>query len=382
MNFKKLIILHLLFLQTMLVAAQHLRIDHVEWSVYNKLPNSEGTRSQYGLAGAISGISNDYLLVMGGSNFQDKKPWEGGIKRYYSEIYVIKHQQSQWLKKELSLPQNLAYSAAVSSSKGIICIGGENEKGLSKSVFIINFNEKNQDISLVELADLPFPITNGAATLLGNTVFLAGGETTSGTSNSFFSLDLGKKTNVWKTLPTLPKPTSHTVLANNGKRILMAGGRSKGERGISEIYNTLYEYDLKLAKWKPKCKLPYKLSAGTGLIINPNSMVLFGGDKGETFHKVEVLLAAINEESNLEKKQELINEKNKIQSSHPGFSKEVLVYNINTDKWKTINSIPFDVPVTTLAIQYQNEIIIPSGEIKAGVRTPKILIGKINTLNK
>jgi N-acetylneuraminic acid mutarotase len=261
----------------------------------------------------------------------------------------------------------------------VVCIGGENENGLSKSVFIINYNEKNQSTSIVELADLPYPIANAAATLVANIVYLAGGETASGTSNSFMSLDLSNKSNTWKILPSLPQPTSHTVLLSKGKRIFLAGGRSKDERGISDIYNTLYEYD---TKWKLKCALPYALSAGTGLVINPNSLVLFGGDKGETFHKVELLLAAIKDEKDASKKQELIEEKTRTQSSHPGFSKEVLVYNINTNKWGTINSIPFDVPVTTLALQYQNEIIIPSGEIRAGVRTPNILMGKINIMKK
>jgi len=379
MYLKKIIILLILFLQTMLVAAQHLKIDKIEWSVYTQLPNAEGTTNQYGLAGAISGLCNDYLLVMGGANFQDKMPWEGGVKKYYSEIYIIKHQQSKWLNKAFSLPKNLAYSASVSTPIGVVCIGGENENGLSKSIFIINYNEKNQSTSIVELADLPYPIANAAATLVANIVYLAGGETASGTSNSFMSLDLSNKSNTWKILPSLPQPTSHTVLLSKGKRIFLAGGRSKDERGISDIYNTLYEYD---TKWKLKCALPYALSAGTGLVINPNSLVLFGGDKGETFHKVELLLAAIKDEKDASKKQELIEEKTRTQSSHPGFSKEVLVYNINTNKWGTINSIPFDVPVTTLALQYQNEIIIPSGEIRAGVRTPNILMGKINIMKK
>ena len=33
--------------------------------------------------------------------------------------------------------------------------------------------------------------------------------------------------------------------------------------------------------------------------------------------------------------------------------------------------------VTTTVIKWDHDIIIPSGEIKAGVRTPNVLVGKI-----
>ena len=65
--------------------------------------------------------------------------------------------------------------------------------------------------------------------------------------------------------------------------------------------------------------------------------------------------------------------------SHPGFCKEVLCYNIITDEWTVVDSIPFDTPVTTVAIKWGNEVLIPSGEIKAGVRSPYILSAKLNS---
>jgi N-acetylneuraminic acid mutarotase len=55
----------------------------------------------------------------------------------------------------------------------------------------------------------------------------------------------------------------------------------------------------------------------------------------------------------------------------------VLLYNTLTDSWKTIGNIPFDTPVTTTAVKWGNDVIIPSGEIKAGVRSPNILSVKI-----
>jgi N-acetylneuraminic acid mutarotase len=60
-------------------------------------------------------------------------------------------------------------------------------------------------------------------------------------------------------------------------------------------------------------------------------------------------------------------------AAHPGFSKDVLLYNVQTNKWSKIGTIPFDSPVTTTAFKWGKRIYIPSGEIRAGVRTPHIL---------
>ena len=64
----------------------------------------------------------------------------------------------------------------------------------------------------------------------------------------------------------------------------------------------------------------------------------------------------------MEKKRQLLNqEKIKLQSTHPGFSKDVLLYDTINDEWKTIDSLPFEVtgnyhgdPIGTMGcIRYQ-----------------------------
>jgi N-acetylneuraminic acid mutarotase len=104
---------------------------------------------------------------------------------------------------------------------------------------------------------------------------------------------------------------------------------------------------------------------------------MFGGDKGETFHQVEVLIAAILKETNPSTKQALSEKKNIIQSSHPGFSKEILRYDARKDIWSIAGIIPFEVPVTTAACLWGKHVIIPTGEVRAGIRTPNILSAEI-----
>ena len=155
------------------------------------------------------------------------------------------------------------------------------------------------------------------------------------------------------------------------------GGRKKNSNGISDIFNTVYQFDIKNSQWWQKQPLPYGVSAGTGIAIDKNSILLLGGDKGETFSKEERISVAISQETNEEKKKQLIKQKIELLQSHPGFINDVLMYNTLTDTWKKINPLSVYSPVTTTAIQWGDDIIIPSGEIRAGVRTPGILVGKI-----
>jgi N-acetylneuraminic acid mutarotase len=73
----------------------------------------------------------------------------------------------------------------------------------------------------------------------------------------------------------------------------------------------------------------------------------------------------------------LVQQKTVLQSSHPGFSREVLSFNTLTNSWEKAGCIPFETPVTTQAIKWGDDVIIPSGEIRAGVRTPNILLGRL-----
>lgn len=360
--------------------AQNDAIQTIDWSIPTQLPVAEGHHKQMGLAGAISGYHNDVFIVAGGSNFEDALPWEGGKKKYFDDIYFLKKDKNgvfTWQEKTLRLPEKKAYAAVVNTSDGIIYVGGENEKGLSNKVVLIQVfrNQINTKISI--FPDLPFALTNAAATLVNNQLFVAGGEKTDGVSSTLMSLDLDNLALGWKILPNIPEKVSHTVLLNHGEKLYLLGGRQKQESGISTFFSACFAFNLVTQMWEKLQDLPYPLSAGTGCVIGENTLAMFGGDKGTTFHQVEKLLVAIQAEQNAEKKQRLIQEKNQLQINHPGFSQEVLLYNISSNQWTNNNKIGFQTPVTTQAVVWDKQIIIPCGEIKAGVRTANILVGKL-----
>lgn len=350
----------------------------MNWKVATILPiDCSSNMSSLGYAGVISGNYKDYVIVAGGSNFPDIMPWDGGKKKLYDKVYVYlrKDKKLNLIQCKELLPEPVSYAASASFSNGIIYAGGETINGLSDKVYLMYFT---QNILHKEtLPSLPKPIANASIVIDNEKVYLLGGESLNGVTNQFIFLDLKNLNKGWVPLPSFPVFISHTVLLVQGssdeKKIFVFGGRNRKNNGISDLYNTIYEYNFKKSKWVLKSKLPFRLSAGTGVSINDHQILLLGGDKGNTFHKVETLIAQINSVNDVLKKEKLLLEKKQVQLHHPGFSNEILLYDSKVNSCKRVGKSTLNFPVTTNAFMVDNQIFITSGEIRPGVRTPNIL---------
>lgn len=353
------------------------------WRIGGELPPLPGQDRSLGVAGPLTGIVQDLLIVGGGANFPDSMPWLGGKKKYYDEVYVLRRGDKGMLQlhKTFRLPFPLAYAANVTLPAGIVSAGGDNEQGVSRKVLLLRWDNDADSLVVNYLPDLPEAVTNASLAAIGNVVYLAGGETATGVSQRFYSLDMDNSAAGWQFLPDLPKPVSHAVMVAQSTGdypcIFLMGGRKRNPGSTSDLYSSVFRYDPQSKEWTPRHPLPYSLSAGTGLATSENGILLFGGDRGETFHKTESLIAAIAKERDGQREKELNDQKIALQSGHPGFSQEVLRYRIKEDAWTVEGTLPFETPVTTSAVKWGNEVILPSGEIRAGVRTPRILAGKL-----
>jgi cyclically-permuted mutarotase family protein len=380
---KPLAIYILLMLNNMPAVAQSKKVISIEWKTIAELPPFRDQSKSIGVAGPIVGVINDKLIVAGGANFPDKMPWQGGKKIYYNNISIFNKEKEQvWQEKiTASLASNIAYAANCITPLGVVYAGGENELGFSDKVYLLQWDEASNNLRQTKLPDLPVETTNGSLVCIDNTIYFLGGETLTNTTNQFYSLNLIKINQGWMTLPVLPKPLSNMVVVaqylNGQKQIYLMGGRAKQKNGISDFSSDVYSFDIHLKIWDKKKSLPYPLSAGTGAIFSEKYILLFGGDQGERFNKVEQTISNINLEKEQFKKENLISIKNKLLESHPGFSNEILLYNTQKNIWLSNGFIPFNASVTTNLVQWADKIIIPSGEIKAGVRTPRIISAKI-----
>lgn len=370
-------------LNNMPAVAQSKKVISIEWKTIAELPPFRDQSKSIGVAGPVVGIINNKLIVAGGANFPDKMPWQGGKKIYYNNISIFNKEKEQVFQEKIqnSLTSNIAYAANCITPFGVVYAGGENELGFSDKVYLLQWDEASNNLRQTKLPDLPVETTNGSLVCIDNTIYFLGGETLTNTTNQFYSLNLIKINQGWMTLPVLPKPLSNMVVVaqylNGQKQIYLMGGRAKQKNGISDFSSDVYSFDIHLKIWDKKKSLPYPLSAGTGAVFSEKYILLFGGDQGERFNKVEQTISNINLEKEQFKKENLISIKNKLLESHPGFSNEILLYNTQKNIWLSNGFIPFNTSVTTNVVQWGDEIIIPSGEIKAGVRTPRIISAKI-----
>lgn len=362
---------------------------HISWSEAAVLPDLSGEK-QPGVAGVFAGISNGVMLIAGGSNFPGAKPWNGGKKVNRDDIYLLKKIPGNKfacsvVKQHLS--SRVAYGASVTTSLGVVCIGGEtDEASCCDHVFIMQWDEARSEVKFSSLPSLPIRIVNACASCIGNTVYVFGGESDGHPVNQCFKLDWNSKVAVWENLPEMPLALSHSaaVTQSNGHNscIYIIGGRSATASGISDLHSCMLCYDPATRHWSTVStigdgSITTNLSASAAVAIGSHHILVIGGDKGDIFHKIESYNAAITKAVNREQKKVLQNEKLQLVTHHPGFSRDIYLYDTVADKWEKLGELPFYAQVTTTAVKWGNDILIPGGEIMPGTRTAEITRGAI-----
>jgi len=392
MKFNNKLLLIFIPLLTMLVKttnsfAQQQENLTLEWERAAYLHDKEGHPS-LGFAGPINGLHHQVLVVAGGANFPDKMPWEGGKKKYYDAVYVLekKGEKYAWnTKVQSKLPEPIAYCGVTSTPLGIVYVGGENENGLSNKAYLLQWNKKTNEVGCTTLPNFPKAITNVGLTSDGHMIYAVGGDQTTTSSNQVFCLNLKSEQRQWIALENFPfaLASAAVVMQNSqeGPCLFVIGGRTKTPSGISNWHPTVYAFHLKKKEWKAVAMLtdgqtPMHFAAGSVVAINKNELLLLGGDTGHVFHKIETYLSQIAQSHSETEKEKWIQEKNLLNTQHTGFNKNILCLNTLTYAWRKIGELPFMSPVTTTAVVWGYNIVLSNGEIKPGIRTPNIMIGR------
>lgn len=354
------------------------------WQTAQQLPVQKDSSAYLGFAGMVSGIQDNFLILAGGANFPGKMPWEGGIKHFSAAVTVFSFQNGHLVNcnSNTQLPGPVAYAASCTTPFGLLIAGGENESGILDQVSLLQYDSAGRKINCRLLPPLPLPLTNAMAVYFKGAVFILGGESRAGTSNSFFRLLLDTPDQHWETLPVLPRPVSHAIvqcISYKGRICFcVAGGRSRKNGEVSTISKSLDLYDPETHSWLKGQDLPYPLAASAAVLINGSQLLVIGGDKGVVFREVEKLILEASREKDSLAWKAIEFKKATLQANHPGFSGEILLYDAQNDHWSSLGNTPFNCPVTTTALHLGDLLLVPSGEIRPGVRSPLIQIAKIS----
>jgi N-acetylneuraminate epimerase len=252
---------------------------------------------------------------------------------------------------------------------------------------MMTWDVAKQDVIIKQLPSLPIPVSNACMSSIGKVIYLFGGESNGKPTDQCFMFNPATDKGKWQALPPMPIAMSHSVAVtqSNGNYpcIYIIGGRSSTPSGISVLHSCAWCFDPKYDKWIALSNVgdgthTTTISAGTAVANGRSRILLIGGDKGNLFHQIENYNALIELAKNNNEKQRITREKLILLNNHPGFSKDVYMYSTLKNTWKKIGELPFYGQVTTTAIMWDNEIFIPCGEIKPGVRTPKVTMGKFD----
>ncbi len=375
----------------------------LEWEQLPQLIPAQGNEIQPGLAGPYVGIHNNALIVAGGANFPEAPPWRGGKKVWWENIYVMKLENNEWItNKSFVLPRPLAYGASISTEDGIVCIGGCDAEKCYDDVFIIKWNPETSSVDIESLPSLPTPLAFMAAAKVGNTIYVAGGQENmhqAKPTRTFLSLDLSKKSDQisfdWHELQ--PWPGSERILPvaaaqsdGNTDCFYLFSGRMPVAGKTTALLTDGYKYNPIRNQWTAIANvMGISKDGGDGICVMAASCIatgsshilVFGGANGGIFNELESLqrqVAMLKEKDKNKFKDQIEQiEKKRIDilENHPGFSRDILAYHTITDTWTKFGNLPEGSQVTTTAVRWNDSIIIPSGEIRPGVRTPKIWKG-------
>lgn len=322
----------------------------VQWENSLQLPGCIGMKENVGLAGAYAGVVERKLIVLGGANFPEKYPWEGGRKVWWSTLYAYDLDSKEWITYDDFLEQPLGYGVSITLPDGLLCIGGCNLSQCSDKVFLIKKECDTFVIDSESYPSLPVPLANATGALLGNCIYIAGGQETMTNEEStkhFYKLDLLHKEKGWQKMPEWDGPSlAYAVSVAQGGGFYLFSGRSFAPNELMVEHTEGYVFEPKNAKWS-KLAGTFPVMAGTAIPCEKEKIMLLGG--------VEELLPTTPE--------------------HPGFSRKVRVLSTKTNTLVDTLDCPYPIPVTTNAVCVGEEVYVVSGEIQPGIRTPLILKG-------
>jgi len=319
-------------------------VPGLSWTELPSLPDVEG------FAGSYAGVSGDALIVAGGANFPDKRPWEGGTKIWYDRVFVLEARVNAWHEAG-RLPRAAGYGVSVNTPDGFVLIGGGDASRNFDEVWLARREGKN--VTLTAWPRLPRPLAMAAGALVDRTLYIAGGldrpEATTA-QNAFFALDLNQLSSGWRTLPSWPgrERILATAGVHDGAFFLFSGARlitDGNGKPAREWLPDAYRYT-PAAGWKRIADLPRVAVAAPSPAPAVNGRLLvFGGDDGS-----QVTLAP---------------------TAHQGFPRGTLAYRPSDDTWSNAGDVPFSLVTTTLTM-WRGQVVVPGGEARPGVRSPRV----------
>jgi N-acetylneuraminate epimerase len=315
-----------------------------EWQQLPSLPDTEG------FGGSFGGVSHGALLVAGGANFPDQKPWEGGKKVWYDNVFVLEKPHGKW-RVAGKLPRPLGYGVSVSHDDGVVCVGGSDAVRHYADAFRLDW--RGGKLVGAKLPSLPKPIANLSGALVGDVLYVAGGiekPDSNDTLKLVWQIDLAATQPKWTEIEPCPGSSRMlAVTAGFDGAFWLAGGvdLAPGKDGQAErrYLRDAYRYDADKG-WQRIADLPHSVvAAPLPAPADASGFYVIGGDDG-----AQAMVAP---------------------EKHRGFGRVALRYNAATNTWADVGEIVAP-RATAPCVFWHGSWVVPGGEVRPGIRSTEV----------
>lgn len=308
-----------------------------DWSKLAPLPDAEG------FAGSFAGVSNGALLVAGGANFPDKKPWDGGKKVWTDRVFVLDKPDGKW-RDGGKLPRPLGYGVSVSHGTGVVCVGGCDADRHFADAFRLEW--KDGKLTTTPLPPLPHPAAYLCGALVGDDLFVCGGQEKPDSPSALkatFRMRLTARELKWERLDDLPGPGRMlSVAAGHAGAFWVVGGveLTPGRKYLRDAYR----YDGR--GWTRVKDFPGPVAASPSPAPSgDDGFFVLGGDDGSQVGVPH--------------------------DKHRGFSQTVTRFDAKSGEWVGAGELPV-ARVTVPCVVWGGAWVVPSGEARPGVRSNEV----------
>jgi solute:Na+ symporter, SSS family len=324
----------------------------LHWSQLPPLPDPEG------FAYPFAGVDDGALIVAGGTNFPELRPWEGGAKVWYDSVYVLRPGDKSW-RTGLKLPRPIGYGVSLTTPDGIACLGGSDADRHYADCFLLQ--SRQGQLHTKPLPSLPTPCANFCGSMVGSTIYVAGGIARPDATtalHTFWSLDLTRLEDGWQELEPWPGPERMlaTAGAKGGAFFLFGGAALETKSNEAPIRNWLRDaYCFTPGSgWKRIADLPRAAVAAPtpAPAVGQSHLLILGGDDGTQIDASP--------------------------TEHHGFPRDVLAYHTITNTWTKFGELPFSL-VTTPAVAWRDQIVVPGGERLPGIRSNQVWAAEVSS---
>ena len=303
-----------------------------------------------GVSAPFCGAIQDVLVVAGGANFPDRSLLEGGAKRVYADIWAKAPHGRRWVHAGV-LPDSTAYGATFAVDSALVLAGGNICGAPTDRVYELRL--RYGKAVLRTLPQLPMPMEQCGWTRDGDRLYLVGGIGTTGV----YACTVGEY--VWSKVADLPEPLVQPVAFASDGKLFVWGGFNPETLAVSDRGRCLDD-----ALWRETAAIP---DGGTfvgaaGATLPDGRLVVVGGVNRAIFARAlhntpEDRIPYLSKEP-----------------AEYQFRQDVFAFDPEAETWETLDTVPAcALAGPGLAVRPDGGLYVAGGELKPGVRSPRIL---------